>query len=581
MQNNNEIQSIPFIIIIVTNVWIILFSADVYSQEEQDLHEKTLYEIIKHSTSNSYPHIDVGKFPIAIAINHNTNTIYVANADDNTVSIINGTTNTKIGENILVGNTPYDIAINHNTNTIYVANADDNTVSVIDGKNNTKMEKDIHVGDNPSAIAINPHTSMVYVINAGNNTVSVIDEIHKKKIGGNIPVGDNPSAIAINPIANTIYVANADDNTVSVIDGKNNTKMEKDIPVGDNPSAIAINQNTRTVYIAKSGDDSLSIIDDTAKKVVTQVMFNVEPFNSGHIECDIDKLIAPLSKQFYLYDGDKCIAKPNSGFEFVSWQKNLKGNSTQMLNVAPAPSILDSILDIFHMKPNKSEATLAITKFGSFTANFKSLPPPVPAEYVATLFSVVVTAFVGTWLTPTVIAWRKSKNQGKKLGYYHNEVKSLYADGRLNKKDINKLDFLRNNITDEYTKGKINKEQFNKLVDETSIKYREIFKNELNSLDISENEKEKQLTYLTDKINDIYNNGKINKEQFDELREGISLRYREIFKNKIDSLDNLSEYDKENKLTKIEKDIEDAYASRKINEMHHNLLQNKLSKYAK
>ena len=34
---------------------------------------------------------------------------------------------------------------------------------------------------------------------------------------------------------------------------------------------------------------------------------------------------------------------------------------------------------------------------GSFTANFKALPPPIPPEYVATLFTVVATAFIGSW----------------------------------------------------------------------------------------------------------------------------------------------------------------------------------------
>ena len=101
-------------------------------------------------------------------------------------------------------------------------------------------------------------------------------------------------------------------------------------------------------------------------------------------------------------------------------------------------------MDLLRIKADKPESTLNITKFGSFTANFKALPPPVPAEYVATLFSVVVTAFVGTWLTPTVIGWRKSKNQGKKLEYYHNEINSMYNDGKLDKKDIDKLDSLRN-----------------------------------------------------------------------------------------------------------------------------------------
>ena len=58
------------------------------------------------------------------------------------------------------------------------------------------------------------------------------------------------------------------------------------------------------------------------------------------------------------------------------------------------------------MKSDKPEATLNITKFGSFTANFKALPPSIPSEYIATLFTVVVTAFVGTWLIPLVVLFQ-------------------------------------------------------------------------------------------------------------------------------------------------------------------------------
>ncbi|MGI8832884.1 MAG: hypothetical protein ACR2IS_09645 [Nitrososphaeraceae archaeon] len=35
---------------------------------------------------------------------------------------------------------------------------------------------------------------------------------------------------------------------------------------------------------------------------------------------------------------------------------------------------------------------------GSFTANFREVPPPVPAEYCASLFTVVITALVGSLL---------------------------------------------------------------------------------------------------------------------------------------------------------------------------------------
>jgi hypothetical protein len=41
------------------------------------------------------------------------------------------------------------------------------------------------------------------------------------------------------------------------------------------------------------------------------------------------------------------------------------------------------------------------------------------------------SAFIGSWLTPTVTAWRKARKERSKLGYYHNKVKKLYTDGKL------------------------------------------------------------------------------------------------------------------------------------------------------
>jgi hypothetical protein len=205
-------------------------------------------------------------------------------------------------------------------------------------------------------------------------------------------------------------------------------------------------------------------------------LFNAEPFNAGHIECD--KLIAPISQQIYLYSGSGCTAKPYQGFEIVSWHENLGGNSTQLVRLSPPPSILNSILDFLHMNPDKPEATLNVTKLGSFTANFKALPPPIPPEYVATLFTVVVTAFIGSWLTPTVIGWRNAKKQGNMLNKYHNEIKRVYNDAKLDRNNIQDLDNLRDNITDEYTTGKISKESYDKLGDEISISYGQIFTKE-------------------------------------------------------------------------------------------------------
>ncbi|MGA9218329.1 MAG: YncE family protein, partial [Nitrososphaeraceae archaeon] len=503
-----------------------------------------------------------GNAPETIGVNPHTNMMYVANYLDNTVSVIDGENNTKIGNDIPVGEGPTGIGVNSNTNMMYVANYLDNTVSVIDGENNTKIGNDIPVGSSPEAIGVNEDTNTIYVANLDNNTVSVIDGENNTKID-DIPVGKGPRDIAVNQLRDMIYVAYLDNNSVSVIDGENNTKIDDipvgtsgdidvipslgtiyvsnndsdsvsvisltnntkidDIPVGKGPGDIGVNSDTNTIYVANNWDNSVSVIDGKANKVVAKVTFSTEPFNGGRIECDKDKLTAPIGEPFYVYSGSQCTAKSNQGFEFVSWQENLGGNSTQLLKFSSPSNIVDSILDFFNMKPDKQEATLNITKFGSFTANFKALPPPIPTQYVATLITIVATAFIGSWLTPTVIEWRNRRKQVSKLDHCHNEAKNLYNDGKLDSNDIEKLNKLKDKITDEYTKGKINKEQYDKLGNEISISYREIFTKEINSLNtIPKNDKVEQLSRIKTDIEDAYAKGKINELHHTLLKERLA-----------------------------------------------------------
>ena len=465
--------------------------------------------------------IPVGHGPTAIAMGGN---VYVANFDSDSVSVIDMNNNSKIGNDIPVGDGPTAIAIDTNVSPgkIYVANDENASVSVIDGNNNSKIDH-IPVGESPNAIAIG--IDKVYVTNYYGDSVSVIDSTNNSKID-HIPVGESPVAILEDHLLDKVYVVNQANNSVSVIDSTNNSKIY-DIPVGESPSAIAYHSNTNTIYVTNSGDNTLSVIDGKTNKIVTKIMFNIEPYNAGHIECDKDKLIAPTEQQFYVYSGTQCTAKPNQGFEFVNWQENLVGNSTQLLQFSPPntwySTLKDGILDFFHMKRDKTEATLEIKKFGSFTANFKALPPPIPSEHVATLFAVVISAFIGSWLTPTIVEWQRSRKQGGKLDYYHNELKSLYNDGRLNRNDIEKLDALNNDIDDDYSKGKINKEQYDRLGDEISVRYRKIVTDKIDVVkNLSPNEKVKQVSEIKNIIEDAHAEGKINELHYSLLKERLS-----------------------------------------------------------
>ena len=91
-------------------------------------------------------------------------------------------------------NSPDQIAVDPATDTIYVANDGNNTVSVIDGSTNT-VTTTVGVGSGPRGIAVDPVTDSVYVVNAGTRTMSVIDGGTKAVIA-TIGLGFFPGSVA-------------------------------------------------------------------------------------------------------------------------------------------------------------------------------------------------------------------------------------------------------------------------------------------------------------------------------------------------------------------------------------------------
>jgi len=88
----------------------------------------------KFHTPKEIAALKVGSEPVELDVNEKTNTVYVANINNSTVSVIDGKTNKVIGLPIIVHDGPDGVAVNEKTNTVYVANYNDGTVSVIDGK---------------------------------------------------------------------------------------------------------------------------------------------------------------------------------------------------------------------------------------------------------------------------------------------------------------------------------------------------------------------------------------------------------------------------------------------------------------
>jgi YVTN family beta-propeller protein len=177
--------------------------------------------VIDGDSNTERKNITVGESPIGVSVDEDSNTAYVVNEKSKTVSVIgNGT---KIGQDIELEHSPNisfnasSIAVNNNTNKVYVSSYENNTVYVIDGNRNYSVETPIEVGINPTAIAVNPNTNMTYVVNRFSNSVSVINGTDNQVIER--VVGQDPVDIAINSRNNMVYVLNSDSFSISVING--------------------------------------------------------------------------------------------------------------------------------------------------------------------------------------------------------------------------------------------------------------------------------------------------------------------------------------------------------------------------
>jgi YVTN family beta-propeller protein len=210
----------------------------------------------------------VGDMPRGVAVDPVNLAVYVANYGDDSVWAVYVGEVFSTWDVIPVGGGPEGVAVMASTNRIYVTGVAANRVSVIDGATNV-VTANIPVGNAPSGIAVNQTTNRIYAANRLGNSVSVIDGATNNVVT-TVAVGNEPRDVAVNATTNRVYVSNGMDNTVSVIDGATNAVVAT-IGVGQGPTGVAANPTTDLVYVANTDDGSVSVISEATNAVVDTV----------------------------------------------------------------------------------------------------------------------------------------------------------------------------------------------------------------------------------------------------------------------------------------------------------------------
>ncbi len=127
-------------------------------------------------------------------------------ADTGEVSVVNAVT-LKVVARIPVGLHPCDLQLNAMRHKLYVANANSDTVSVIDTTTNTLAQtvtvhpwRHMLFGSMPDALVMGPKHQRLFVAAAGNNAVDVLSLRRSGKIGhslGWLPTGWYPGSLVV------------------------------------------------------------------------------------------------------------------------------------------------------------------------------------------------------------------------------------------------------------------------------------------------------------------------------------------------------------------------------------------------
>jgi YVTN family beta-propeller protein/autotransporter-associated beta strand protein len=220
------------------------------------------------------PTIPVGSAPFAAGVRGDQALVYATNINSNNVSVID-TTNAVVAT-VGVGVNPFVAAVTPNGAFVYVSNNGASSVSVINAATNT-VSATVAVGSAPAGLAITPDGARVYVANFSSNTVSVIDTATNTVIGAPIPVGNSPTGMAIAPDGSRAYVTNTSSNSISVINTATNTVIGAPIAVGSNPDAVAVSPNGTRIYVTNFNSNTVSVINAATNTVVATIPVGAGP----------------------------------------------------------------------------------------------------------------------------------------------------------------------------------------------------------------------------------------------------------------------------------------------------------------
>ncbi|NOX89348.1 MAG: beta-propeller fold lactonase family protein [Calditrichaeota bacterium] len=197
--------------------------------------------------------------------------------------------NFKITDSVKVGPHPSEMTVTKDGKTLFVANANSNTVSVVDVRKrrvietlNTALKPDMPAGSTPNSVALSADEKTLFIANADNNYLAVFDvsQPGKSHSLGFIPVGWYPTVVRTLAKSGKILVAN----------GKGLASSAN--PLGPKPGVRQSKNKGIDQYIGRMFKGVISLIPVPDKKLLAKwsaKVYENTPFTREKVKLSLNQ----------------------------------------------------------------------------------------------------------------------------------------------------------------------------------------------------------------------------------------------------------------------------------------------------
>ena len=211
---------------------------------------------------------------------------YVSSQRDGQILDVSASGSVKI---IKVGGEPNRLILSADQHWLYVANGDLDEIEVIDTTKDAVTSR-ISVarpgykykGSNPNSLVLSPNGRSLYVTLGGENAVAVID-VASQKLLGRIPTGWYPSSVSVSADGKTLYVVNMKSNAGPNLEYRSDCPGEGIPPQYSQLLCPPPNPTSRNEYILallKAGLDTIPVPDANTLSYLSQVVDANNGFNN-------------------------------------------------------------------------------------------------------------------------------------------------------------------------------------------------------------------------------------------------------------------------------------------------------------